>query len=120
MNTPNEEMTEPVTLQVKQKTATPLFVLLCISVVFNACGLLGIWAVSSDTNTVVQRTQQIVEDIERRNSPAALADEQSQLDALAIQIICAELSVFEAAVTDLIAEGVLPETARAAFLEDDC
>lgn len=89
-------------IQVKEKIVTPIFLLLCLSVALNAIGLLGIGFLNNDTNEAVGGVKTIVEDIERQQSPEAIAAEQELLDSIILRVECGSREAFEDALNSLL------------------
>lgn len=104
------ELPDEVTVKVKERVATPILVLLCISVALNTLGLLGIGFLSLRTNHVAQSTNMIVQDIERKNSADALTIDRQRLEDLVAQIECNERRVAQEVVEILESVGVLPDS----------
>lgn len=92
-----DEDDDTIEVHIKDRIATPIFVLLCISVALNAVGLLGIGFITADTGRVVA-------DIEEQNSPESIAEQQEMVDSIILRVECGSRAAFEDALNGLLDE----------------
>lgn len=107
-------------VEVHEKVLTPTFILLCVAVLMSSLGALGVYIdnrqgreIEQDTQDIVEDIAVVVEDIEKRQSPEALAAREEELNEIILEVACNDRETLEdfavQLLTELTVAGVLPE-----------